>query len=75
MVPRRRTGAAGARRGLELLRRVLATADRREVPAYLEATSKDNVRLYERHGFEIVDELRAAGSPTLWAMWRPAAAA
>ena len=61
--------------GSSLLRRVLATADRREVPAYLEATSKDNVRLYERHGFEIVDELRAAGSPTLWAMWRPAAAA
>jgi len=44
-------------------------------PAYLEATSKDNRRLYERHGFEVVDELRVGGSPTIWAMWRPAEAA
>jgi len=39
-------------------------------PAYLEATSKDNRRLYERHGFEVVDELTTSGSPTIWAMWR-----
>jgi len=44
-------------------------------PAYLEATSKDNRRLYERHGFEVVDELRVGDSPTIWAMWRPAEAA
>ena len=43
-------------------------------PRYLEATSKDNRRLYERHGFEVVDELRVGSSPTLWAMWRPEAA-
>ena len=40
------------------------------MPAYLEATSEDNRRLYERHGFVIVDELAVAGSPPLWAMWR-----
>ncbi|MET0325207.1 MAG: GNAT family N-acetyltransferase [Ilumatobacteraceae bacterium] len=40
-------------------------------PAYLEATSKDNRRLYERHGFEVVDELAVGSSPPLWAMWRP----
>jgi ribosomal protein S18 acetylase RimI-like enzyme len=39
-------------------------------PMYLEATSKDNRRLYERHGFEVVEELRVGTSPTLWAMWR-----
>jgi ribosomal protein S18 acetylase RimI-like enzyme len=44
-------------------------------PAYLEATSKDNRRLYERHGFEVVDELRVGSSPTLWAMWRESEAA
>ena len=45
---------------------------RRTGPAYLEATSKDNRRLYERHGFEVVDELTVGGSPTIWAMWRHA---
>ena len=44
-------------------------------PAYLEATSKDNRRLYERHGFEVVNELRVDTSPTLWAMWREPEAA
>jgi ribosomal protein S18 acetylase RimI-like enzyme len=44
-------------------------------PAYLEATSKDNRRLYERHGFEVVNELRVGSSPTLWAMWRESEAA
>jgi GNAT superfamily N-acetyltransferase len=39
-------------------------------PAYVVATSTDNRRLYERHGFEVVNELRVGTSPTLWAMWR-----
>jgi ribosomal protein S18 acetylase RimI-like enzyme len=59
--------------GSRLLRHGLDLADRTARPAYLEATSEDNVRLYVRHGFEIVRELRAAGSPPLTAMWRPAA--
>ena len=44
-------------------------------PAYLVATSKDNRRLFERHGFEVVNELRVGTSPTLWAMWREPEAA
>jgi GNAT superfamily N-acetyltransferase len=39
-------------------------------PAALDATSKDSRRLYERHGFEVVQELRVDNSPTLWSMWR-----
>ena len=63
-------GAQGSGVGTALLEPVLAAADRAGEASYLEATSKDNRRLYERHGFEVVGELAVAGSPTLWAMWR-----
>jgi hypothetical protein len=33
-------------------------------------TSEHNRRLYGRHGFEVVGELSADGSPSLWPMWR-----
>jgi ribosomal protein S18 acetylase RimI-like enzyme len=56
--------------GAALLGAGLAVADGRRLPAYLEATSEDNRRLYVRHGFEVVGELTVAGSPTMWAMWR-----
>jgi len=56
--------------GSALLRAVLDRADRTGVPAYLEATSSDNRRLYERHGFQVTAELAVAGGPSLWAMWR-----
>jgi ribosomal protein S18 acetylase RimI-like enzyme len=69
-------GVAPERQGMglgsRLLRHGLRLADDTGHPAYLEATSEDNVRLYRRHGFEVVRELRAAGSPPLTAMWRPA---
>lgn len=61
----------GAGVGSALLRSVLAAADRRSEPAYLEATSPRNRALFERHGFKVVDELRTGGCPPLWAMWRP----
>ena len=38
--------------------------------AYLEATSEQNRRLYERHGFVATAELRLPDGPSLWAMWR-----
>ena len=56
--------------GAALLTAVLAAADRDGVPAYLEATSPDNQRLYGRHGFRTVRELVVADSPALYAMWR-----
>jgi ribosomal protein S18 acetylase RimI-like enzyme len=34
------------------------------------ATSKDSRRLFERNGFEVLDERRVGTSPTLWAMGR-----
>ena len=58
--------------GAQLLRAGLDRADRDRLPAYLEASTARNRALYERHGFEVVGELRAADSPPLWPMLRPA---
>ena len=49
---------------------VLAQCDREGVPAYLEATTRDSLRLYERLGFEVIGEFAPAGGPPLWPMWR-----
>jgi ribosomal protein S18 acetylase RimI-like enzyme len=62
--------AQGSGIGTALLEPVLAAADRAGEAAYLDATSKDSRRLYERHGFEVVGELAVPGSPTMWPMWR-----
>jgi ribosomal protein S18 acetylase RimI-like enzyme len=56
--------------GSSLLVPVLRSCDEAGIGAYLEATSETNARLYERHGFEIVRELRVHGGLTLWPMWR-----
>jgi GNAT superfamily N-acetyltransferase len=58
--------------GSALLRALLERADHTGTPTYLEATSPDNRRLYQRHGFQVIDELGIAGAPPLWAMWREA---
>lgn len=56
--------------GSALLRPVLDRCDREGVPAYTEATSMDNRRLYERHGFAFVSEIAPGGGPPLFRMWR-----
>ena len=57
--------------GSQLLRDVLDKADADQVPAYLESSNERNLTLYRRHGFEVVEELRALGSgPSIWRMWR-----
>jgi ribosomal protein S18 acetylase RimI-like enzyme len=71
-------GYLGARRdqqgqglGSELLRTQLAEVDAAGIPAYLESSNERNVPLYERHGFKVVDELRALGKgPMIYLMWR-----
>jgi ribosomal protein S18 acetylase RimI-like enzyme len=62
--------AQGQGLGSALLPSTLTRCDATGVPAYLEATSEHNRRLYARHGFEVVGELSADGSPSLWLMWR-----
>jgi GNAT superfamily N-acetyltransferase len=50
---------------------VLSRCDAEGVPAYLEASSPRNRALYERHGFEVSEELQIGrGAPPLWRMWR-----
>ena len=56
--------------GSALLTPMLERCDREGAPAYLDATSLDNKRLYERHGFRAGDEYAPEGGPPLWPMWR-----
>jgi ribosomal protein S18 acetylase RimI-like enzyme len=58
--------------GSALLEHGLARADADGHAAYLEASTPRNRALYERHGFEVVGEIRAADSPAMWPMFRPA---
>lgn len=56
--------------GSSLLTPILQTCDHDGVGAYLEATNHDNLRLYERHGFKVLDEVVLPSGPPLWPMWR-----
>jgi ribosomal protein S18 acetylase RimI-like enzyme len=57
--------------GSKLLRGVLQRCDAEKTGAYLEASTETNVRLYERHGFKLREELKmAADAPPVWLMWR-----
>jgi len=56
--------------GSALLRHALQNCDQDDLPAYLEATSTDSRRLYERHGFEAIGEIQRADSPPMWPMLR-----
>ncbi len=58
--------------GSALLSHALALVDADKLPAYLEATTLDSRRLYERHGFEVVGEIQSGSSPTMYAMYRKA---
>jgi ribosomal protein S18 acetylase RimI-like enzyme len=61
------------RRGLAsfLIGSVLARLDETAMPAYLEASSEPNVRLYTSLGFALVTKVTIEhGGPTLWTMWR-----
>jgi GNAT superfamily N-acetyltransferase len=56
--------------GSALLRAVLDRCDQEGRPAYLEASSEGNRRLYRRHGFQVTDEIRLPDGPSIWPMWR-----
>ncbi|HKP18424.1 MAG TPA: GNAT family N-acetyltransferase [Gaiellaceae bacterium] len=63
-------GLQGRGIGSALLDRVLARADRESLPAYLEATSGLNRKLYEKHGFVATAEVTLPGGPPFYSMWR-----
>jgi ribosomal protein S18 acetylase RimI-like enzyme len=57
--------------GTAMLRLGLDAVDADHAPAYLESSNRRNVSLYERHGFEVMQEIRlAGGGPPMWPMWR-----
>ena len=65
--------------GSALLQHALARCDREDKLAYLESTSPSSVRLYQRHGFELLGTIQVGSSPQLFpmlrkprAMWRDA---
>ena len=62
--------AQGRGLGSAAMRPTLDRCDAEGVPAYLEASSERNARLYERLGFTVTRELRFAGSPPLRLMVR-----
>jgi GNAT superfamily N-acetyltransferase len=63
-------GHQGRGHGRRLLEPTLERCDREGLPAYLEASSPGNRRLYERLGFVTFEELRFLGSPPLALMLR-----
>jgi GNAT superfamily N-acetyltransferase len=62
--------AQGQGLGSALLASALGQADQEGMPAYLEASSPQNRKLYERHGYETMGELIVSDSPALYQMWR-----
>jgi GNAT superfamily N-acetyltransferase len=62
--------ATGQGRGSAVLEPVLKRCDADGLPAYLEASSTDNVRLYERLGFEPRDEVEVFPGVRVRPMYR-----
>jgi ribosomal protein S18 acetylase RimI-like enzyme len=59
--------------GTALMRPVLDRCDRDRIPAYLETATGRNVLLYERLGFDVVEELTLPSTDVHgWLMMRPA---
>jgi ribosomal protein S18 acetylase RimI-like enzyme len=58
--------------GSALLRHALGQCDSEHAPAYLESSNPANIRLYERHGFEVLGTIQEGSSPPIVPMLRPA---
>ena len=64
------TSSQGQGLGSRLLRPMLDRCDHEAVGAYLESSKAENVPFYERHGFQVTDELTFPRGPRMWTMWR-----
>lgn len=58
--------------GAALMKHALARCDAEGLPAYLESSNPRNISLYERHGFEVIGEIRAGAVPVMTPMYRAA---
>lgn len=61
----------GRGHGSAIIHHTLGLADHAGHPCYLESSSPRNVPLYERLGFDVVNEINLPNGPTMWGMWRP----
>jgi ribosomal protein S18 acetylase RimI-like enzyme len=62
--------AQGKGLGAALMRHALARCDQEKALAYLEASKPQNVPFYQRHGFEVIGEIRMGGAPPVTPMVR-----
>lgn len=58
--------------GAQLLQVALQRCDEEGLISYLESSNPANIPFYERHGYEVVAELRAGEAPPLYPMLRKA---
>jgi GNAT superfamily N-acetyltransferase len=56
--------------GAALLRYALERIDEQGLHSYLESSNPANIPLYQRHGFEVIREIRVGGSPPVFPMLR-----
>jgi GNAT superfamily N-acetyltransferase len=56
--------------GSAVMAPMLEVCDREGLAAFLVATSEGSRRLYERHGFGVIEVLRVDDCPPMWNMWR-----
>ena len=57
--------------GRALLAELHADSAELEIPTYLETGSEENVRFYERLGYEVLGEIAMPSGTTMWKMERP----
>ncbi len=60
----------GKGHGSKLLDHTLRLIDEDKKPAYLESTNRANLTLYERYGFDLINEIQIGNSPTIYSMIR-----
>jgi GNAT superfamily N-acetyltransferase len=58
--------------GSALIEEGLRKCDEQGAPAYLESSNPRNIPLYERHGFNVIGEVRPGDFPGAYPMLRPA---
>lgn len=56
--------------GGAVIRSRLDRCDAEAMPAYLESSNPTYVPIYHALGFEVIEEIRVADAPPLYAMWR-----
>jgi len=56
--------------GSALMQPVLDRCDKERLPAYLESSKQANIPFYNKHGFEVIEELQIPDGPRLWPMIR-----